>query len=61
MGLTPPPPFEQCLKKLHNWCGMASLNIKETSSHCINIEETSSHYINIEETSSHYINKGETL
>ena len=27
MGLTPPP-FEQCLKKLHNWCGMASLNMQ---------------------------------
>ena len=28
MGLTPPPPFEQCLKKLHNWFGMASLMTK---------------------------------
>ena len=26
MGLTPLPPFEQCLKKLHNWLGMASLS-----------------------------------
>ena len=25
MGLIPPPPFEQYLKKLHNWFGMASL------------------------------------
>ena len=25
MGLIPPP-FEQCLKKLHNWYGMASLS-----------------------------------
>ena len=25
MGLTPPPPFERCSKKLHNWRRMASL------------------------------------
>ena len=30
MGLTPPP-FEQCLKKLHNLYGMASLRVKTVS------------------------------
>ena len=30
MGLIPPPPFEQCLEKLHNWCGMASLILKKS-------------------------------